>query len=269
MKKFALFLLLLAPACAIPGDAAWSDLHANAFLGMYNVDVDGTAGINVADPGSGTSVDGDLTVNKNSDSSLYYGVRAGFAPIELIASGFSSRSTHSGTFVGDFDAGTGTPITGTANATTLLDFDQKKLMLGFDIFNSPVFRVGLLAGVDFFTFNDFSVTATKAGITQTYIVADDENAPIPIVGLRGDVALPNSIRLGAEVTGMSANVQDIDVSFLDFDAQVGWAPMDNEWVELLIGYRNMNFDFNGDFDGTAIDANLDFGGFYWAVGITF
>jgi hypothetical protein len=267
MKKFALLLLLLAPSCAIPGDAAWSDLHANAFAGMYNVDVDGTAGLNVTS--GGTTVDGNLTVNKNSDASLYYGVRAGFAPIELIATGFSSRSTHSGTFVGNIDVGTGTPISGSADATTLLDFDQKKLMLGFDIFNSPIFRVGLLAGVDFFTFNDFAVTASQGGISQTYTVANNENAPIPIVGLRGDVALPNSVRLGAEVTGMAANVEDIDVTFLDLDAQVGWSPMDNDWFELLIGYRTMNFQFDGMFDGTAIDADLDFGGFYWAVGFTF
>ncbi len=271
MKRLTLILLgstVLVPACAMPGDAAWSDLHANGFVGLYDVSASGDALLDVTD---GTNnIDGKLVVNEDSDSATFYGVRAGFAPLELVFSGFDMKTVSGGTFTGSFDdGGPGGPINGTANATTTFDIEVQKIMLGIDVLNTPVARVGLLIGVDLITFNTFNVTATQGALSATFDVADDEQAPVPIVGVRGDVALPAGFRVGGEATGVSADVDDIDVTFLDFDAHVGYSPFDNEWVELLLGYRAISFEFDGELDGTNIDGEFDFDGLYWAVGITF
>ena len=120
-----------------------------------------------------------------------------------------------------------------------------------------------------FTFNEFSVETTDAGKSLDYNVASNEEAPIPMVGVRADFILPEGFRIGGEISGVTADVGDIDVTFLDIDAQIGWHPKGNEWIEVLLGYRRMNFDFDGDLGSTSLDAEIEFDGFYWGVGITF
>ena len=151
MKKLATIFLLLAPACAIPGDSAWSDLHANGFTGMYDLGVSGAVqDMKFSSPP--TNIDGNLSLNNASSSNFLYGARAGFAPIEVSVSGFDHKSVHNGTFTGDFDLGGSTAFTGETDAETTLDFELQKIMLGFDFLNTGLFRVGLLLGVDMFTF---------------------------------------------------------------------------------------------------------------------
>ncbi|NQU47581.1 MAG: hypothetical protein HQ519_02945 [Planctomycetes bacterium] len=271
MKKLALLALpavCLIPACAIPGDAAWSDLHANGYGSLYNLNASGAVN-DVSVSSAPIAISGDLSIKENSDTNFLGGARVGFAPMEVSMSMFSHKSIHNGAFVGNFDLGTGTSFTGTSDADTTLDFEVTKLMLGFDMMNTGLFRIGILFGVDMVTFNDFSVTASQAGKSLTYAIATDEEIPIPMVGVRGDLLLPEGFRVGAEVSGVSADIDDIDGTFLDIDAQIGWTPMDNEWIEVLIGYRMMSFDFKGELDGTSVDAEVDFDGFYWGVGITF
>jgi len=109
MQRLALFALLLAPSCAIPGDSAWSDLHANAYGGLYDL----TAGGSIDDI-SGTSgaltASGDLEVSDKTETNFLYGARFGFAPVEVFLSGFEHDSTHGGTFTGSIG-----PINGTAD----------------------------------------------------------------------------------------------------------------------------------------------------------
>jgi len=268
MKKFALLALPFAASCAIPGDSAWSDLHANGYGSLYNLGASGS--VHDLSVSSGAiDIDGDLSIREKSDTTFLAGARVGFAPMEVSLSMFDHQSTHGGTFEGDFDLGTGSSFTGSSNTRTNLDFEVTKMMIGFDMLNTGLFRVGILLGVDMFTFNDFSVAATQGGITQSYAIATDEEIPIPMIGVRSDLLLPQGFRIGAEVSGMSADVDDIDGTFLDIDAQIGWSPMDNEWVEVLIGYRAMSFDFTGELDDSSVDADIDFDGLYWGVGITF
>ena len=269
MKKLALLALPFAASCAIPGDAAWSDFHANGYGSLYNLGASGSVNDLTVSTGI-TDIDGDLAIREKSDTTFLSGVRVGIAPMEVSVSMFDHSSVHSGSFDGTFDPGTGSPISGTSTATTTMDFDVTKLMLGFDMMNTGLFRVGLLIGVDMFTFNEFSAYASQGGLTtETYIIAENEEIPIPMVGVRADLALPQGFRVGGEISGVSADIDDIDGTFLDIDAQVGWSPMDNEWIEVLIGYRALNFDFEGSIDDASIDADIDFNGFYWGVGITF
>lgn len=263
MLRLALCALLLLPACAVPGDAAWSDLHANAFGGVYMTGVRGDANLTSTAP----AVDGQLDFDKETESNLYYGVRAGFAPVELIFSGFAHESTHGGTFSGNL---TGTNFSAAARATTKLDFDSQRLAIGFDAINLPVARIGLILGVDFFTFNEFSFTAREGGNVASYSIADNEDVPVPIVGVRGDVGLPlTGLRAGAEISGFKADVEDVEAEFLDADVHLGWAPAGNEWFELLVGYRMIDFQFDGELDDTNVDGQIEMDGLYFALGIIF
>lgn len=264
MQRLALFALLLAPSCAIPGDSAWSDLHANAYGGLYNL----TAGGSIDDI-SGTSgaltASGDLKVRDETETNFLYGARFGFAPVEVFLSGFEHDSTHGGTFTGSIG-----PINGTADARTELDFGLQRIGVGFDVLNTPVARIGLLVGVDFFTFNEFSFTATQGALSRSYTIADNEDVPIPVVGLRGDVGLPlTGLRAGAEISGFQADVEDVDAEYFELDVHLGWEPGDNDWIELLVGYRMIEFQFDGEIDDSTIDGTVDLDGLYFAIGIVF
>jgi hypothetical protein len=268
MKKLALLALPFAASCAIPGDSAWSDFHANGYGSLYNVGAGGSVNDLSVSTGS-IDIDGDLRIRDSSDTTFLAGARVGIAPMEVSLSMFDHQSTHGGSFDGDFDLGGGSSFTGSSSTRTNLDLEVTKMMLGFDLLNTGLFRVGILLGVDMVTFNDFSVAASQGGVTQNYAVATDEEFPIPMIGVRSDLLLPQGFRIGAEVSGMSADIDDIDGTFLDIDAQVAWSPMENEWVEVLIGYRALSFDFTGELDDSSVDANIDFDGLYWGVGITF
>lgn len=257
--------MLLAPSCAIPGDAAWSDLHANAYGGIYNLSAGGTT--QLAGTSGGIDADGTLTARDKTESNFYYGGRFGFAPVELIFSGFSHSSRHDGDFTGSLAGGA---ISGTADAVTRLDFDLQRIGLGFDVVNTPVARIGLVFGLDFFTFNEFSFTASQGAVSRSYTIADNEDVPVPVVGVRGDVGLPlTGLRLGGEISGFQADVDDVDAEFLDLDIHLGWEPANNGWLELLLGYRMIEFEFDGDLDDNAIDGSIDLDGIYFAVGIVF
>jgi hypothetical protein len=266
MQRLALLTLILAPSCAIPFDAAWSDLHANAHVGVYNLtaggridDISGTSG--------GVAASGDLTVRDKTENNAYYRARFGFAPVELFLSGFSHDSTHGGTFTGELAGGL---VSGTSDARTDLNFDLTRIGVGFDVINTPVARLALIFGVDFFAFNEFRFTATQGALSRTYTIADNEDVPIPVVGIRGDVALPfTGLRAGGELSGFQAEIEDVDTEFWDAGVYLAWEPADNDWLELMIGYRMLEFKFDGEIDSTNIDGTIDLDGIYFAVGILF
>lgn len=275
----ALLAGLAAPACSIPGDAAWSDLHLNAYAAAFPVNVDAEGrNIQVDDTsGTGFTFDGDLTVEPNRASSFLIGARAGFAPFELVVSEFGYDGTHDGVVSGGATFN-GVVIPAAADLDSRLDLDMSltKLLVGVDVLNTPVARVGVLAGVDFFQFDRFSITAREAviaggggggtiAIGDTEDILINEDAPVPVIGLRGDLRLPYGVRLGGELTGMNADISDVDLSFVDLDLNANWSPWTN--VEAVVGYRMISADLDGTIDGTALDVTLDADGPY--VGVAF
>ena len=88
---------------------------------------------------------------------------------------------------------------------------------------------------------------------------------MPVIGLRGDLRLPYGVRLGGELTGMSADISDVELSFVDLDLNANWSPWTN--VEAVVGYRMVSADLDGSIDGTALDVTLDADGPY--VGVAF
>ena len=118
---------------------------------MYDLGVSGTVQDMQYSNGP-TNISGDLSIKDASSTNFLYGARVGFAPIEVSVSGFDHKSVHNGTFTGNFDLGGSTVFSGDTDAQTTLDFEVQKIMLGFDFLNTGLFRIGLLAGLDMFTF---------------------------------------------------------------------------------------------------------------------
>ena len=273
------FGLALMPSCAlaVPGDAAWSDLHANAFASIYPVNLSGTVNDISLNGGSGVSFAGDLDLDSNRESTFLYGARAGFAPFELIVSEFGYDGRSSGLASGGATfLGTTLPLNETLAANVDLDMSVTKLMLGIDVINTPIARAGFLVGVDFFEFDRFAASAAE---TKTILGIDvieegdsvvffaNESTPIPIFGARGDVQLPFGVRLGGEVTGISADVDDAEISLLDIEVNANYEPWEN--VEVVLGYRMIDMQVKGSISGTALDGDINLDGPFFGISLYF
>ena len=296
MKKLLLFAILL-PACAIPGDSAWSGLHANGFGGGIATNLSGSMTVPILELPEGESIGGAIPLSEGSSTSSYYGGRIGLAipviPLELVYSMFNHSSNHpfsdqlSFTF-NNPDTAIGGTLTETLDVSlsSSLDFDLQKILLEWDLFNSPAFRVGLLLGVDLMTFNGFGIELTDNVIyndgTDDYVIFDKgeessiataEQLPIPMIGLRGDVLLPfTGLRAGVEVSGFTVDIEQVDVTYLDIDANLNYAF--NKWTEAVIGYRSVGLDLSGDLDDgeggtTNLAVDIKYDGPYFGIGFVF
>ena len=256
----------LIPACAIPGDAPWSDLHANAYVAGFAPALEASSG-SIVIPGNGTTeLSGSFSLGSDKVNTSQYGARIGFAPFELSVSQFSYSRNQTGIFssdgAGDFGSGVGDfPINST------LDIDTTKMMLGIDILNTSAARVGVLLGFDLLSFNKFNLTEVSTGITQN-VLKEGQEVPVPIIGVRADVAIPGTdIRLGAEMTGISIDIDSVEASFFDHDINLNMAIFKN--AEAVVGYRVVDLSINGEIDSTTINMDLSMSGPYFGVSVYF
>lgn len=269
--------MLLVPACAIPGGAAWSDLHASAFGSAMAVGADASGhGITVGDSsGGGFDFAGDLALRRNTEAAAFYGARVGFAPLEFAVSQFSYDGTNEGEAQGATRFA-GKSITGDLAVGGELDLSVTKLMVGVDLLNTPVARIGVLAGVDWVEFDRFDLIAREAvavsgggsvAVGEVQTILEDESSPVPMLGLRADLRLPFFGRVGAELSGLEADLDDADLLFLDFDLAAHWEPWEN--VEFMLGYHAVLMEVDGAVGDANLDIDLDLNGpyaglsFYW------
>jgi hypothetical protein len=273
--RSVLALLLLAAAggsCAVPGGAAWSDLHAYGFGAVYGAGFEASSDSITVEDGSGSGFDfeGGLELDRNTETVAYYGARFGFAPLEISISQFGYDGSSDGSVVGGTNFA-GQPIAGQLDVAGEMDLTVSKLMLGLDLINLPVGRVGLLAGVDYVEFDRFDLVATEAvpgvSVGDVQTILEDENAPVPIVGVRADAALPLGLRVGGEISGLKFDFDDADLLYLDLDLAVRYEPTDH--FEFMLGYRSIVMELEGDVDGTTLDMDLDVNGPYAGVAIYF
>ncbi len=261
-----LFLFILLPACSVPGDAAWSDIHMSGYAAVYPVGLDAAANdISVNDSsGSGITFDGDLSMEKNRETGFFYGARAGIAPFELSVSSFGYDGQHSSNVAGGATF-TGVPIPVTEDLATSTDMDLgvTKLMLGVDLINTPAGRAGFMAGVDFLEFDRFVITATET--ISVLGVPINQSVPVPMIGVRGDIQLPYGIRLGGEFSGLTTNVDTTDITYLDMDINANYEPTEN--VELVVGYHRIDIDVSGTLDEATLDVTMVVDGPYFGVSL--
>ncbi|MBT4029457.1 MAG: hypothetical protein HOM77_03405 [Planctomycetes bacterium] len=291
MRSTTLLLLaamaISAPSCAIPGDAAWSDLHADVYAGSILTDLSlTTPEISITDDSGAIETTGDFDINDGNATGAIIGGRLGFAPFELVVSQFDYAASHAGTLSGTVTWG---GVSGSLDApipiSSNLDLSVQKLMLGIDILNTPAFRMGLLFGVDNFDFADFSITTEGDGTVvggppinsgETREIVTNKSLPIPMVGVRADALLPFAgIRAGAEATGLKVAIDDstqsIDITYLDIDANINYILWDLTVteVELRVGYRTIMMDLEGVIESNNLNADLEFSGPYFAISAVF
>ncbi len=264
----------LVPACAIPGDAPWSDVHANVFAAGFTPTLNATSSnLVVPDTNGGVTPPdfrGSFKVNDDSSFTTYYGGRVGFAPFEISASQFNHSSNNSGVITDNGSFFNGVELNGNLNVDAAFDIDATKLMVGIDVLNTSIARVGILGGIDMFNFNRFAFTATEAngsiavGGVQNVLI--NQEVPVPIVGVRGDVHLPGTnLRLGGEITGVSIDIDEIDASFIDVDVNVNYEIFTN--AEAVVGYRKVALNIDGVIEDTTINMDLNMSGPYFGVSI--
>ena len=248
----------LIPACAIPGDAPWSDLHVNVDAAGFRPTLEASAG-NIVTPG----IDGSFAINSATEYSDLYGARIGLAPFELSFSQFSYSRNQAGVFNGTFG---GIPLSAGTPIDSSLELAATKMMVGIDVLNTSIARVGILAGFDLLSFNKFSLTNAGSSVQNVLV---NQEVPIPIIGLRGDIAIPGtSISLGTEISGISIDVADIEASFFDHNINLSMEIVKN--AEVVVGYRTISLNVDGDIDDTRIqNMDLSMSGPYFGVSVYF
>jgi hypothetical protein len=147
-----------------------------------------------------------------------------------------------------------------------LELAATKMMVGIDVLNTSIARVGILAGFDLLSFNKFSLTNAGSSVQNVLV---NQEVPIPIIGLRGDIAIPGtSISLGTEISGISIDVADIEASFFDHNINLSMEIVKN--AEVVVGYRTISLNVDGDIDDTRIqNMDLSMSGPYFGVSIYF
>jgi hypothetical protein len=277
MRFTRIYLLLvcsaLIPACAIPipipGDAPWSDLHANAYAAGFAPTLEMSSS-SIVIPGINDGDDpkfvGSFNLDAEREYTSSYGARIGFAPYELSVSQFSYFRDQNGVVEADGYFG-GNPFNGAINVNSTLDIAAIKIMLGVDVINTPVARVGVLLGVDIFSFNQFRLTPKNTALGYQDVFVDQE-VPVPIIGVRADVVIPGTdIRLGAEITGVAIDIRGVEASFFDHEINLNMEIFEN--AEAVVGYRLVDLNIDGDIAGTIINMDLSMSGPYFGVSVYF
>ena len=277
--RFAKIYILLAssaliPACAIPGDAPWSDLHVNAYAAGFIPTLKvASSSLTIPATGGVGAFNGSFRVDAEKEYTNQYGARIGFAPFEISVSQFNHSRSQNGLISGDNGVFLGQPLVGDLAVQSKFDIDATKIMLGIDMINTSAARVGVLVGLDVFNFNQFRFTAQEAngGIIQPGDIQNvliNQEVPVPIIGLRGDIAIPGtSIRVGAEITGVSIDIDKVAATFFDHDINLNMEIFKN--AEAVIGYRTVNLNIDGDIESTSINMDLSMSGPYFGVSVYF
>lgn len=267
----------LSAACAIPGGAAWSDLHASAFGSVMAAAAEAEGTDVTVDDASGGGFDfrGDIDVERKREAAVLYGARVGFAPLEFSVSQFGYDGSNDGQVIGATRYA-GVPITGDLLIGTELDLAVTKFTAGLDILNTPVARIGLIGGLDYVEFDRFDLIAREAksgggggsvAIGDVQTILEDEATVVPMLGLRGDVRLPYLGRVGAELSGLKADFDDADILYLDFDLAAHWQAWGQ--IEIVFGYRAVRMDVEGPVGAADLDVEVNLEGpyaglsFYW------
>jgi len=274
-----LLLLSLSGACAIPGDAAWSDLHSTLQAGALDSTLSG--GFTLPDLDFGgeleSLVDPNLNLPEGESSSRYLAGRLGFAPFELVFSDLEHQSFHPGSLNADWTLPGGGTENASAGIQTEINLSIQKLMLGLDMVNTPAGRFGFLFGVDLVEFGRFGLTLTEDVVInsevivaagESYDVVVGETLPVPLLGLRGDLAFPGTgLRVGGEVSGFYlSNIDDLDrMEYLDMDLNLSWSR--GNWSEWTLGYRQIGFDLQGSIEGESLSMDFKISGPYLNFGV--
>lgn len=155
----------------------------------------------------------------------------------------------------------GTTFTTAAEADATLDADIYRVAWEADWIRLPRVRAGTIFGVE--------VLDVTASIKNPLVGKEEEDvtAPVPVVGLQGEVKLLAGLSAYGEIAGMAVNHGDIDGSFYEYEAGLKYTlgSMIPGRLSAAAGWRQIHLDFEDDDN----EAEIDLGGFIVGVGFNF
>ncbi len=175
--------------------------------------------------------------------------------VGLLIDAYRFQTEGDGTVTGTFNFG-GVIFTLNEDVHTDVDITNIRGLLTVPVFSTPVLRISLLGGISYY---DFNVTVT-GDVSGTGSVTAP--VPVPLVGVLGQGKF-GPLLLELEVSGLTANYGDFDISYLDVQASVGVQFL--KIVAVRAGYRLVAID--GTIEGLAVDGVLD--GFFIGASLNF
>ncbi len=236
------------------------NLLADAFyigLGTYIVNSDTEVSLN-GEAGQGTRVDWDRTFGGGDVTRFRLDGQWRFADRHKARfMWFSSSRDASRTFEEDIDWGDETfPVD--ARVRGEFSFDVYELAYEYAFLRRENYEVSGSFGLHYTELElTMSAKAASSGGTLTRDISQSGNigAPLPVIGLRGQWALPYNLWIDAGAQYFQISIDEYDGNLTDLRATITWQP--KTWLGIGLGYNQFSVDvdvekdrFNGSLDWT-------------------
>ena len=226
-------------------------------LGTYIVNSDTEVSLN-GEAGQGTRVDWDRTFGGGDVTRFRLDGQWRFADRHKARfMWFSSSRDASRTFEEDIDWGDETfPVD--ARVRGEFSFDVYELAYEYAFLRRDNYEVSGSFGLHYTELElTMSAKAESSGGTLTRDISQSGNigAPLPVIGLRGQWALPYNLWIDAGAQYFQISIDEYDGNLTDLRATITWQP--KTWLGIGLGYNQFSVDddvekdrFNGSLDWT-------------------
>ena len=226
-------------------------------LGTYIVNSDTEVSLN-GEAGQGTRVDWDRTFGGGDVTRFRLDGQWRFADRHKARfMWFSSSRDASRTFEEDIEWGDETfPVD--ARVRGEFSFDVYELAYEYAFLRRDNYEVSGSFGLHYTELElTMSAKAESSGGTLTRDISQSGNigAPLPVIGLRGQWALPYNLWIDAGAQYFQISIDEYDGNLTDLRATITWQP--KTWLGIGLGYNQFSVDvdvekdrFNGSLDWT-------------------
>jgi hypothetical protein len=238
---------LLSAAANAQGGSGWASLRLDAWFPA----LDGT----IDDEGGGQiNVTNDLGLD-NNELALVPRVLLSLGRVGFLFDMYRFKSEGNGTLTATVDFG-GVTFQFNENVVSDVDILNVRTLMTIRVWKSEPFQLTLLAG---FSYYDLEVVM-QGTVSGTGRAA--AQLPVPLLGVLCQGRIGRFL-LEAEVSGLAADYEDFDVTYLDVQASVGFTFL--KVVAVRVGYRITSLD--GTVDEFDMDGTLD--GFFVGAAVNF
>ncbi len=224
-------------------------------LGTYIVNSDTEVSLN-GEAGQGTRIDWDRTFGGGDVTRFRLDGQWRFADRHKARfMWFSSSRDASRTFEEDIDWGDETfPVD--ARVRGEFSFDVYELAYEYAFLRRENYEVSGSFGLHYTELElTMSAKAESSGGTLTRDISQSGNigAPLPVIGLRGQWALPYNLWIDAGAQYFQISIDEYDGNLTDLRATITWQP--KTWLGIGIGYNQFKVDV--DVEKDRFDGSLD------------
>jgi hypothetical protein len=246
-RPFAVLVPLAFASCALPS----LDVQPR----YASLEIDGNAGFS----SGGTGAAADLAqAGLDDDSSVGGRLDFKFGMPHLVVLAQQPSFEGDGTLDVTVSDGTNT-INAGANVASSLGLDTYDAALLFDLIPGDTLELALGFGVAYL---DLALEFVEDGTGTT--VASDESVPVPLLAAAASVWI-GPVQVSAFAGGMQYELDDDEVSYIDFDAFARWKLFGGSHrlrASLVGGYRMTDINAEYDDDTSLVDIDLTVQGPY-------